>query len=411
MFSKTAIYTLRHRNFRLFWLGHFISRIGSEMQVVAIIWHIYLLTNSPFALGLIGLSRFLPLIFFSLIGGISSDIISRKKIIFLAQIIMTLSTFILVITTHNQTTTPLTIYLVLGLLSLASAFDTPARQSLIPHLVPKGEFVKAVSLNSIMWHTAVLVGPSLAGFTIAFWGVETVYLINALTFFAVICALLLMDPLKKVSPIIVQFKLDSLKEGLSFVFRTPIISSTMFIDFFATFFSSATVLLPIFAKDILKVGPQGLGFLYAAPAIGSILASLFISHTQNLRNQGKILIFSVIVYGLATIFFGLSRSYLASLLFMGLAGVGDGISSIIRSTVRQVVTPDHLRGRMVSINQIFFFGGPQLGEVEAGIVAGLIGSPLAVITGGIATILVTAFIAYLTPTLRKYQGHETVPIV
>lgn len=182
----------------------------------------------------------------------------------------------------------------------------------------------------------------------------------------------------------------------------------MILDFFATFFSSATVLLPAFAKDILAVGPKGLGLLYAAPSVGGIVAGLIVSSFHNLKNQGKILLSAVFVYGLATILFGISRSFYLSLLFLGLTGVGDVVSTVIRNTIRHSTTPDYIRGRMTSINMLFFMGGPQLGEVEAGILAAAIGTPLSVVVGGIGTIIATALITVLIPKLRKYQGDEVL---
>ncbi len=409
--QKSPLFVLRHRNFRLLWIGLLISRVGSEMQVVGMNYHVYILTGSAFSLGLIGLSRFLPILLFSLLGGITADIVSRRKIIFFAQVVMTFGALFLTFATFSGFVSPLLIYLTIGLTSLAAAFDTPARQAIIPHLVPGTEFAKAVSLNTTMWHTAIVLGPSLAGFTIAIFGVGVVYLINAISFLGVIVALLLMTPVAQIISQKVEFNLTSIKIGLHFVFKTPLIVSSMLLDFFAMFFSSATVLMPIFALDILKVGPEGLGFLYAAPALGAVIAGLFLSAKDKIGNQGKILLVSVAIFALATILFGLSRNIYLSLIFIFITGAADAASSVIRNTIRMLKTPDHLRGRMVSINQIFFYGGPQLGEVEAGIVAGLFSAPFAVVTGGIATMITIAIIAYLVPQLRRYHRHEHVDVI
>ena len=164
--------------------------------------------------------------------------------------------------------------------------------------------------------------------------------------------------------------------------------------------------MPFFDNEILGVGPQGLGFLYAAPAVGSIVAGLVFTSFTHMKNQGKIIIIAVALYGTATILFGLSRSFYLSLFLLGLSGIGDGLSTIIRNSIRQLITPDHLRGRMSSVTMLFFWGGPQLGEVEAGLVAGLFSAPVAVITGGVATLFATFLIDRFTPQLRKYQGHE-----
>ncbi len=397
---------LKFRDFRLLWIGLLISRIGSEMQVVAVNWQVYLMTGSALSLGLIGLSRFLPILFFSLFGGIAADIFNRRKIMLFSQFLMIFVSGVLAFTSYFGHISPILIYLLIAGNSLASAFDTPARQSLAPSLLPKKYFMNGVSLNTIMWQTAIVLGPSLSGFIIAYLGVTSVYIINFFSFFAVIVALIMMKTSGKVTRKTAYFNLSSLKEGLSFVIKTPIIFSSMLLDFFATFFASATVLLPIFAKDILSVGPQGLGFLYAAPSLGAVIAGTIFSGLGHLKNQGKILIVSVVLYGSATILFGLSRSFYLSLFLLALIGAGDVVSTIIRNTIRQMTTPDHLRGRMVSINMLFFYGGPQLGEAEAGVVAAMFGAPFSVVIGGAGTILATLILSALIPQLRKYRGQD-----
>lgn len=399
---------LRFRDFRLFWFGYLISRIGSEMQVVAISWHIYLLTGSPLSLGLIGFARFLPVIFFSLLGGVMADKFDRKKLLIITQILMIFLSLSLAAATFWGFVSPLVIYFLIGLNSAIGALETPTRQSIIPNLVPKKHFMNAVGLSTIMWQTAVVLGPSISGFIIAYLGVSSIYLINALSFIAVIVASILIKIPINIHSKDVSFNFSSITHGLSFVFKTPIIYSTMLLDFFATFFSSATVLLPVFATNIFKVGPSGLGILYAAPSLGAIIAGLIVSSLGHIKNQGKILLIAVIIYGFATLSFGLSKSFSLSLIFLFIGGAGDVISTIIRNTIRQLHTPDYVRGRMVSVNMIFFMGGPQLGEAEAGVLAALMGTPFSVAIGGIGTIVATIIIAIFTPKLRKYKGDEIV---
>ncbi len=398
---------LQYRDFRLLWLGLFISAIGSEMQVVAVNWHVYLLTKSAFSLGIIGLARFLPLLIFAPFSGIIADMIDRKKLILIAQISMTFFSFILAIMTFTHTISPFIIYVLIALISASLSFDMPARQAIVPSLVPKKHFINAVSLNVTMRQASMVLGPMFGGFIIAFFGVGNVYFINAVSFIGVILAVLAMGPLKHLATKRPLFNWVSLKEGFVFVKNSPMIYSTMLLDFFATFFASATILLPVFAHDILRVGPTGLGFLYAAPAIGAIISGLLIStFGAKLKYQGAILLISVLLYGFSTILFGLSRSFFLSLIFLGLGGVGDMISTVIRNTIRQLITPDHIRGRMIAVNMIFFMGGPQLGELEAGVIAGVFGTPFSVVLGGIGTIFATIIISLKTPQLKKYQGHE-----
>lgn len=398
--------SLKFRDFRLLWIGLLISRIGSEMQVVAVNWQVYLLTGSALSLGLIGLSRFLPIILFSLLAGIISDMFDRRKIMLFSQLLMIAVSLVLAVTTFTGNISPFLIYILIAGNSIASAFDTPARQSLTPSLLPKKYFMNGVSLNTIMWQSAIVIGPSIAGFIIAYLGVGSVYIINLFSFIAVIIALIMMKTSGRVEGKTAYFNLSSLVEGLRFVMKSPIIYSTMLLDFFATFFSSATVLLPIFAKDILSVGPQGLGFLYAAPSLGAVIAGIVFSSLGRLKNQGKILLISVLIYGLSTILFGISKSFYLSLIFLFLVGAGDCVSTIIRNTIRQLTTPNHLRGRMVSVNMLFFYGGPQLGEAEAGLAAAAFGAPISVVIGGVGTIVATAVLAILIPKLRNYHGHD-----
>ncbi|HEY5075455.1 MAG TPA: MFS transporter, partial [Pyrinomonadaceae bacterium] len=283
---------------------------------------------------------------------------------------------------------------------------TPARQALMPTLVPLKDFPNAVSLSMLMFQIGLISGPPLAGFLLASHGPGLVYAINAASFVAVILGLALMRtsgrPEKSESEA-PRISLQALVEGLRFVWRTPIIVQTMTLDFVATFFASANQLLPIFATDILRVGAQGYGFLAAAPAGGAVISGLVMARLGTLKRQGLIVILSVAVFGAATIVFGLSRVFWFSLLMLALMGAADTVSTILRQTIRQLTTPNNLRGRMTSINMIFFMGGPQLGEVEAGTVAALIGAPLSVVTGGLGCLIAATLALMAAKNLRRYE--------
>jgi MFS family permease len=193
-------------------------------------------------------------------------------------------------------------------------------------------------------------------------------------------------------------------EGLRFVFASPLIRSTLLLDFFATFFSSATTLLPIFAQDVLEVGARGYGWLYAAPSVGAIVASaIMVRRVDRIGRRGCVLLWAVGGYGLATVVFGLSRDFWLTFACLAATGAGDTVSTVLRNLVRQLETPDHLRGRVVGVSMVFFMGGPQLGEVEAGLVANWLGAPVSVVTGGLGCLLATAWIGAATPTLRRYR--------
>jgi MFS family permease len=405
---------LRHREFRLLWLGQLISQAGTAMQTLAINWHIAVLTDyNPLALGLVGLSRVVPIIIFSLIGGATADARDRRKVMIVTQSVMALLAAALGLITQVGLDHIAAIYVLNALAASAAAFDSPARQSLIPSLVPREHLTNAMSLNQIMFQTATIVGPMLAGLLIGASGaaavgraqnIAVVYWLNALSFLAVIGALILMHPGQSVP----RRKMDigSVREGFRFVRGQPIIWSTMLLDFFATFFSSANQLLPIFAGKILNVGVQGLGVLSAAPALGALLAGGVMSLLTRIRQPGKLILYSVAAYGAATLVFGLSTVFWLSWLALALTGTADAVSTILRATIRQLVTPDQLRGRMTSINMIFFMGGPQLGELEAGVAAALLGAPLSVVTGGLGCLIAVAAVAWKVPMLRRYDEDD-----
>lgn len=403
MNKKSLISLLKNRDYILLQIGMFISRSGTFMQEVAVNWQLYQLTKSPLSLGILGLAKFIPVLIFSMIAGMAADVFNRKKIIFLVQIFSILNALALAILTISGKITPLLIYLLVGLEAGLFSFETPSRQSMIPNIVKKKDFPLAVNISNILFSSTNFIGPAISGFIIAFSGVQSVYLINAFSFLAVLIALIFMKPLTKNFERQPNFNLKGIKEGIDFVFKTPLIYGSMFIDFVATFFASATTLMPIFAVDILKVGPKELGFLYAAPSVGAIIAGILFPFINRIKNKGKLLISSVCFYGFNIILFAFSRNFYLSLLFISLSGAGDMISAIIRNVMRQLNTADNLRGRMTAVNMVFYTGGPQLGETEAGIAANLMGTPLSVAFGGLATVIATIYIAFKTPELLNYK--------
>ena len=253
-----------------------------------------------------------------------------------------------------------------------------------------------------------MLGPSLGGALIAVGSVGWVYIANAMSFMFVIVALLMMRDVPARAPSEAgsrdDVSLHAALEGLRFVFRSPLIRSTMLLDFFATFFSSATALLPIFAQDILRVGARGYGWLYAAPAVGAVATSAaMVPLTERIERRGPTLFWAVAGYGFATVVFGISRSFWLTFACLAMTGATDTVSMVIRNIVRQLETPDRLRGRMTGVNMVFFMGGPQLGELEAGAVANWFGAPFSVITGGAGCLVATAWVAASTPALRRYR--------
>ncbi len=414
MLSRQSFVALQHRNFRLIWIGLFVSFAGSMMQNAALLWHVSLLVppdRKGLALGLVGLVRVVPITVFSMLSGVVADAWDRRRLMLCTQIASTVVAAILAVLTFRGLTQVWPVYLLAALGSAVGAFDLPARGALVPTLVPREHLPNAISLNTIMFQTASVVGPSLGGLLIAATGVGWVYVANAVSFLFVIGALLLM---RDVPPHPASeagsrddVSLHAAMEGLRFVFRSPIIRSTMLLDFFATFFSSATALLPIFAQDILQVGAKGYGWLYAAPAVGAMATSaVMVPMTERIERRGPTLLWAVGGYGLATVVFGFSRTFWLTFACLALTGATDTVSTVIRNIVRQLETPDRLRGRMTGINMVFFLGGPQLGELEAGAVAQWFGAPISVITGGIGCLIATAWVAVSTPALRRYGRGE-----
>lgn len=393
----------RSRDFRLWWIGQLISITGTQMQIVAVNWHVYLLTHSALALGLLGIARFIPIMFFAFPAGIVADRYNRKHINIAVQFVLGLLSFFLALATLNNAVSILIIYFISLLATSVSAFDVPTSSTLVPNLVTREELPNAMSLMITMRQIATIVGPALAGFLIASIGVGPIYLFDAFSYGAVVVALLFITSSGKVIGAGAKVSFLSVKEGIQFIKSKTIIWSTMFLDFFSTFFAGAMTLLPIFAKDILHVGPQALGLLYAAPSIGAVIAGVTMVRSGAISKQGEKLLFAIIFYALGTILFGFSDIFLLSFIGLCVVGVGDSVSTIIRNTIRQINTPDNLRGRMTSINMIFFMGGPQLGEFESGILAAAIGAPWAVVFGGIGTLIVLGVIVTAVPVLRTYD--------
>ncbi|MGI8825417.1 MAG: MFS transporter [Chloroflexota bacterium] len=402
--DHTAFAALHYRDFRLFWCGGIVSLAGTQMQQAAIAWQIYLLAHSPVALGLIGLFRVVPIIAFSLWGGVLADTIDRRRLLLITQSALLLLSASLTVLTLTGAIGLWMIYVLTACAATATAFDSPARQALVPSLVPRRHLTNALSLNSTGLQVALVIGPSLAGVLIATFGVASVYLIDAITFLAVLAAVYVIRP-----PVVVgaapRVSVGAAIEGLKFMRATPIIMQLMVLDFAATFFGSATALLPIFARDILHVGSQGYGLLYAAPAAGAVLAGVALAFFgARIRAQGPVILVAVAAYACFTVLFGASRAFPLSLVLLAGTGASDTVSMILRQTVRQGLTPDALRGRMSSVNMIFFMGGPQLGELEAGFVARSFGAPFSVVLGGAGALVATFAMAVSARSLRDLRN-------
>ena len=411
--STSPVVALQHRNFRLLWGGQLVSMAGSMMQNTALLWHVASIVEPErrgVALGLVGLVRILPIIVFSLISGVVADAMDRRRLMLVTQCGMALCAAGLAALEFAGVRLLWPVYALAAVSAAFGTFDGPARQSLTATLVPREHLPNAISLMTIMFQFASVAGPAAGGIVIATSGVAWCYVVNALSFLCVIAAIVAMrdvpEPAREQRP---EVSWAAAREGLEFVFRTPLIRSTMLLDFFATFFASAMALLPMVATDLLHVGAQGYGWLSAAPSVGAAIAGLVMAPIAGrIRRRGAVLLWGVAAYGLATIGFGLTRVFTVAFVCLALTGAADNVSMVIRNIIRQLATPDHIRGRMTSVNMIFFMGGPQLGELEAGLVAQTFGVMTSVVTGGIGCVAAVAWVAARTPSLRRYRREDAV---
>ncbi|HKJ26202.1 MAG TPA: MFS transporter [Anaerolineales bacterium] len=399
----------KHRQFVYLWVGLVISVIGSQMQVWALFWHIDQLTQQPLALGMVGAARVVPIVIFSIYGGAVADLFDRRKLLFLTQSFQALLSLMLFYLTVTQQIQLWHIYTITALQAVAFSFDLPARQALVPNLVPRETLPNALAMSSIAYQLGSILGPAASGLMIAGLGLQYTYLVDGISFGAVILALILMGQIKQDRSLRQTHKrvdMEMIREGLRFTFNNPLILGSMILDFLATFFVSANTMLPIFAREVLGVGPNGYGLLSAAQSTGALLTALILSQIKVIRHQGRTLLIAVVIFGFSAILFGASEFFWLSWFALALAGASDMVSMVIRSTIRQLQTPDSLRGRMTSVNQIFFAGGPQLGEIEAGVVGQFFGVQMAAISGGIACILGVGVATKIWPQLSNYQGDE-----
>ncbi len=411
---------LRYRDFRYLWFGEMVSTTGSQMQLFAINWHVFELLRGQtftvsifgnlvemgaeaFGLGMLGLARVIPIVLFALLGGILADALDRRSVMLWTRVASAIIAAVLTFLTLSEQIDVSAIYILTALGAAATALDSPARQSIVANLVKPRHLTNAISLNTLIFQIATICGPAVAGLLVAQFNIGLVYGINTVTFVAALIAIWRIRHRGKLA-IGASIGLSALIDGFRFTFRTRIIMGTMLLDFFATLFSSARTMLPIVAGDILGLGAAGYGLLATAQPIGALLVGVFLSLRGEMKRQGLILLASVALYGLATAIFGLSTSFALSYFMFALTGAGDTVSMVIRGTLRQLMTPDALRGRMVSVNMMFFMGGPQLGELEAGLVAAVFGAPFAIFSGGVATVLLTAWVAWRYPSIRRYNN-------
>jgi MFS family permease len=381
--------------------GRFLGSLGDQMLSVAVGWELYQRTNSALALGLVGLVQVAPVVLLSLPAGSIADRVRRQRVIVAAQTLGLAS--VLGLATLSLLDGPLTaFYACLLLIGISSAFRTPASSALLSQTVPSAMYANAATWSSSSLQLAAVLGPTLGGLVIALTHSSTpVYVLDALAGLTLALMIGRIRTERVVRPRGVS-RLRALGEGITFVARTRVVLGAITLDMFGVLLGGATTLLPIYARDILRVGPEGLGWLAAAPSLGAILMAVTLAHLPPFKRAGAVLLVAVVGFGGATIVFGLSTSFPLSLAMLGLLGAFDNISMVIRHTLLLVRTPDELRGRVSAVNNVFIGASNQLGGFESGVAAALFTPVIAVVGGGAGTILIVLMIALGFPELRRF---------
>jgi MFS family permease len=393
---------LRHQDFRLLLTGRFLTSFAAEMLSFAISWELWLRTHSAYALGMVGLVQILPIVLLSLPAGHVADQYERKRIVILAETLLAVCALGLGWLSYTEGSLILIYILLLGI-GISRAFNDPASSTLIPQTVPNQDYSNAALWNSGTWQVASISGPAIAGVCVSiFHSVTFIYVFNALSA-VIFCVLLFFIKGKPIALARKAATLDSLREGLQFMTRTRIILAAITLDMFAVLFGGAVALLPIYATDVLQVGSAGLGVLRAAPSVGAVLMAITLTQLPPMKKAGRTLLTVVAGFGVATIIFGLSKSFILSIAMLALLGCLDNVSVVIRGTLLLTQTPDEMRGRVSSVNNVFIGISNELGAFESGLVAGLYGPVFAVVSGGIGTLLVVLIIGRVFPELRNLK--------
>lgn len=386
--------------------AYVISRAtsGAAMTIVqaAIAWQVYAISGSTLQLGMIGLVRFVPALGVSLIGGAAADVYDRRRIILLAQIAPLLATLAVLAAIAGGGVSLLLLYGVVLVSGLASSFENPARQALLPQIVPREMFTNAITVNSTVQSLSFVTGPAVAGVLIGWNGEGAAYIASAACTVVSVVSMLFV---RSAQPATARGRVtwEMVREGVSFVWHRPVLLGAMTLDMFAVILGGAKALLPVYATDILHVGAVGYGILSGSLEVGALLMSGVMIWLPPVRQTGRVLLASVAAFGLATIAFGLARSFPVAVVAYALVGMSDQVSVVMRQTTIQLATPDALRGRVTAVNAVFISASNQLGMVESGLVAAVTSATFAVVSGGAGCIAVVSLIATRVPSLRRYR--------
>lgn len=381
--------------------------MGSEMRMVAFSWHIYQLTGSKLALGIIGACRCIPVIVLGLWGGLIADQLDRRRVLLATQAFMAIVSAALFFLTKEKMITPLAIYAAVSLIAAAAAFENPARASFVVNVLPREDLENGLALNVLGWQTATVVGPALGGVVLSVTSIEALYAADAISFLPLIFVLSLIRPRReeagdgRARP--QPAGLSAIADAFRFLATKPVLIHLMWIDFLATLFAGALLLLPVFSTEVFHRGAQGLGWLMAAPAVGAVIAGAVLSSRPPIRRHGAAMLFAVAAYGTSTALFGLTSSFWLGLVLLAASGAADAVSTVVRQIARQTMIPDEMRGRLNAVHMLFFVSGPQLGELEAGALAEVTSVRVSVWTGGLACLVMAAGVSLFLPKVRTLR--------
>jgi MFS family permease len=396
--------------FRLLWFGELVSHVGRHITVVALPYQVYQLTRSPLAVGLIGLAQVVPLIAFSILGGVVADHFDRRKVLLATESGLAV-TALLFVAGALMGRPPLgLLYGTAALQSALTALGSPARQAAIPNLVSRKQLSSALALNQVLFQLSDVAGPAVGGLLIAKLGLAWAYGVDAISFGAAILAVSAMRPLPprraegEEAP---ARGLAGVRQGFAYLRGRRVLQSTFTVDLIAMIFGMPRAVFPVLTAEVFHVGPAGLGLLYTAPAVGALAAVVTTGWVRHVRHQGSAVLWSVAVWGLAITAFGLSTGlFWLGLFFLAVAGAADVVSAIFRGTILQGTVPDSLRGRLSAIHLMVVTGGPRLGDLEAGAVAQVTSPVFSVVSGGAVCVLGVAALALLVPKFARYHAGE-----
>ena len=396
---------LRHPPFAFLWSSRVLANVGSQMLGVAVGWQLYALTGSALDLGLVGLAEFAPIVALTLVVGQVADRYDRRLIAASCQMVNAGAAAALVLGTLGGWQSKTSILITVAIIGSARAFESPTMSALVPEVVPRGRVARAMAWLVSATQSARIVGPALGGFLSAL-GAATAYS-TAGALFVLAGASAAAIRRQRVARPRPPVTLETVFSGIAFIRNRRVLLGTMSLDLFAVLLGGATALLPVYARDILGAGPTGLGLLRAAPAVGALLTSIVLARYPLERGIGRTLFRAVMVFGAATIVFGLSTSLSLSLVALSVLGAADVVSVVIRASLVQLRTPDEMRGRVSAVHSLFTGTSNQLGAFESGLVASMVGVVPSVLIGGLGTIAVAALWMVLFPELRRIRAYET----